>query len=74
MATEKLTHKEYNALLAGARVYAARSHASVRIVKGRFVMEGKSGTHSLDLMTTDLSRLNAHWTVFCAHAINKHAA
>lgn len=69
--SEKLTHKEYNAILAGARVYARKAHASVRIYNKRFVLEGKSGTHSLDIMATDLSRLNAHWTTFCAHAINQ---
>ncbi len=36
----------------------------------RFVMEGPSGMHSLLVDATDLDRLNAHWTVFCADARN----
>jgi hypothetical protein len=40
----------------------------------RFVMEGPSGRHSLLVEATDLERLNAHWTVFCADRRNVYAA
>jgi len=36
----------------------------------RFVMRGPSGVHSLLVNATDLDRLNAHWTTFCADTRN----
>lgn len=35
-----------------------------------FVMEGKSGTHTLLIASTDRARLNAHWQGFTADPRN----
>ncbi len=66
-----LTFQEFASLCArGARVHFRRASVEVRRVKvagtetRRFYMEGPSGSHSLDVDSTDLQRLNAHWVTF----------
>lgn len=39
-------------------------HASLRRSGDRYVMEGRTGRHTLGRMATDLDRLNGHWTKF----------
>lgn len=46
---------------------AARVHygfASIRRERDLYIMEGKSGTHTLHRDVTSLDRLNAHWVPF----------
>ena len=53
----------------GARIHWAR--ASLSVSGRRFVMEGPSGTHSMDMDLTSRDRLNAHWKAFALHVDNQ---
>jgi hypothetical protein len=78
-----LTLTDFAALLArGSRIHF--DHASIEVkrvpvvgaqgeTERRFVMEGRSGVHSLLVDATDLDRLNAHWTTFATHELNRAA-
>lgn len=45
--------------------------AALHYRNGMFVMAGPSGIHTLHGDTTDLERLNAHWSGFCADTRNQ---
>lgn len=73
MKTPKLTFQEFAGLVNGR---IARIHSELAVIEVkccRFVMSGPSGQHSLDIVATDLARLNAHWVPFCRHEKNKYS-
>ncbi len=78
-----LTEDDFAALTSG-RVAAVTHDAATlrchdydaldpRYPEARFIMEGPSGRHTLLRVATDLDRLNAHWTTFAAHPLNRTA-
>lgn len=48
-------------------VNAKRGPCSLKVAGDRYVMEGPSGCHSLDVRATDDARLTAHWQGFVAN-------
>ena len=74
----ELNFTEFAGLQTGriARIHCGRASIEVagRGQDARFVMEGPSGVHTLLVDATDFERLNAHWTAFASHELNKLAA
>ena len=58
----------------GASLEVCRVTSPCGDIERRFVMKGPSGVHSLLVESTDLNRLNAHWTVFASSPENQTAA
>ncbi|QWY83625.1 hypothetical protein [Rhizobium phage RHph_X2_26] len=59
----ELTFNEFVGIDArGSRVHFG--HACIYRAGDVYVMEGKTGRHTLQRVATDLDRLNAHWIAF----------
>lgn len=66
-----LDFNDWGGLQTGRIATIHHQMASLTFKGGVFVMEGPSGTHTLQGHSTDLERLNAHWKGFCENAKNR---
>lgn len=70
---QKITFAEWAGLQSGRISSISQGFARLSVNAGRFVMEGKSGTHTLATISTDKDRLNAHWLIFAGHDANRYS-
>jgi hypothetical protein len=70
----KITFIRWARLQAGNLASVHHDRARLGYRNGAFVMEGPSGTHTLQADATDYKRLDAHWQIFASNSANQYGA
>lgn len=70
----RLTHAQWAGIQTGriARVHFER--ATIEKRGNRFLMTGPTGEHSIDIDSSSLDRVNAHWVSFVSDPRNQYPA